>query len=326
MRKRNAVFGIAMRNFTRFPEMPNAKDLINYGIRAEQLGYESLWAWDHILLGVDPSFPIHEALIILTAVAARTSRIKLGTGVLVLPMRNPVVLAKELATIDHISDGRLILGAAVGWYKREFDSLGIDFSKRGKIMEAGLEIIQRLWSENRVDGHYLGHNLRGAVLYPKPLQKPRPPILIGGYVEAVLKRAATTGDGWLTYFYTPDSFTKSWARIREFAAAAGRDPDVLISTNQLPICVGRRDHIAAPMKEWLSSEWDYASWSESTMESAIMGSVDECMEQLERHLATGIDRIIFVPYRYEAEQVEVIAREILPGLRAMRSAKAPGSD
>src|SRR5215469_5139566 len=108
-KKKNAtVFGIAMRNFTKYPEMPDARALIDYGVRAEELGYESLWAWDHILLGVDPSFPIHEALTILTAVAARTSRIKLGTGVLVLPVRNPVILAKQLATIDHVSDGRLI--------------------------------------------------------------------------------------------------------------------------------------------------------------------------------------------------------------------------
>jgi alkanesulfonate monooxygenase len=315
VRKRPAAFGIAMRNFTRYPEMPSAKALIEYGVRAEELGYESLWAWDHILLGVDPSFPIHEALIILTAVAARTSRIKLGTGVLVLPARNPVILAKELATIDHVSDGRLIFGAAVGWYRREFDSLGVDFSKRGKIMEAGLEIIERLWSEARVDGHYPPYNLRGAVLYPKPVQQPRPPILMGGYVDAVLKRAATKADGWLTYFYTPESFVKSWTKVRGFAVDAGRDPDALISTNQLPICVGRREVVEAPMKEWLTREWDYAAWSESTMDCAIIGSVEDCVAQLEPHLATGIDRIIFVPYRYEAEQVEVIAKEVVPRLR-----------
>ena len=113
-----------MRNFTKYPEMPSAQALIDYGVRMEELGYESLWAWDHILLGVEPNFPIHEALTILTAVAARTTKIKVGTGILVLPMRNPVILAKELATIDHISNGRLIVGAAVGWYKREFDSHG----------------------------------------------------------------------------------------------------------------------------------------------------------------------------------------------------------
>ena len=163
-KKKQTEFGIAMRNFTKYPEMPSAQALIDYGVRMEELGYESLWAWDHILLGVEPNFPIHEALTILTAVAARTSKIKIGTGILVLPMRNPVLLAKELATIDHISNGRLIVGAAVGWYKREFDSMGVDFHQRGKIMEQSLEIINRLWTEEKVVGEYPPYNLRGAVL------------------------------------------------------------------------------------------------------------------------------------------------------------------
>ena len=198
-----------------------------------------------------PSFPIHEALTILTAVAARTSRIKVGTGILVMPVRNPVILAKELATIDHISNGRLILGTAVGWYKREFNSLGAEFTQRGKMMEQGLEILKRLWTEEIVDGDYPPYKLRGAVLQPKPVQKPHPPILIGGYVDAVLKRVATKGDGWLTYYYTVDSFKRSWAKIRAFAEEAGRNPDELSATNQLPICVGPRAQVEAPMKEWL---------------------------------------------------------------------------
>ena len=315
MTGKQTAFGIAMRNFTRYPEMPDARALVDYGVRMEELGYESLWAWDHVLLGVDPSFPIHEPLLILTAVAARTSRIKLGTGILVMPTRNPVILAKELATIDHISNGRLIVGAAVGWYKREFDSLGVDFTKRGKVMEQSLEIINRLWTEPKVDGEYPPYNLRGAVMYPKPVQKPRPLLLIGGYVDAVLKRAATKGDGWLTYYYTAESFARTWEKVRGFAIEAGRNPDELTSTNQLPICVGPRAKIEGPMKHWLQTEWDYASWSESTIESAIMGTPEECVEQLEKHIATGIDRIIFVPYKYEKEQVEAIATDIIPKLK-----------
>jgi probable F420-dependent oxidoreductase len=314
-KKKQTEFGIAMRNFTKYPEVPSAAGLIDYGVRMEQLGFESIWAWDHILLGVEPSFPIHEALIILTAVAARTTRIKVGTGILVMPVRNPVILAKQLATIDHVSNGRLIVGAAVGWYKREFDSLGAEFNRRGKIMEQSLEIITRLWSEDKVSGDYPPYVLRGAVLQPKPVQRPRPPILIGGYVDAVLKRAATKGDGWLTYYYTADSFAKTWARVRGFAEEAGRNPDELISTNQLPICIGDRSKVEAPMKEWLQTEWDYASWSESTMDSAIMGTPEQCVEHLEAHLATGIDRIIFVPYRYEDEQVAALANDIIPRLR-----------
>ena len=204
--------------------MPSAQELIDYGVRVEKLGYESIWAWDHILLGVEPSFPIIEALSILTAIAARTQTLKLGTGVLVMPMRNPVILAKELASLDLISNGRLIVGTAVGWYKREFKAMGVDFHERGKIMERSLDIIKRLWTENRVTEDFPPYLIKDAVMYPKPVQKPHPPILIGGYVDAVLRRAATKGDGWLTYYYTADSFASNWARVRALRRGGGPQP------------------------------------------------------------------------------------------------------
>ena len=166
-----------------------------------------------------------------------------------------------------------------------------------------------------VTAEYPPHNLRQSVMYPKPVQQPRPPLLIGGYVDRVLKRAAVGGDGWLTYFYKPDSFAKSWNKVRAFAADAGKDPDSLISCNQLPIVVGDRADVEAPMNAWLEAEWDFASWSDSTAESAIIGTVDECVEQLQAHIDAGVHRIIFVPYKYQDEQTEIIAKEIIPRLR-----------
>ena len=174
---------------------------------------------------------------LLAAIAARTTKIKLGTGVLVLPLRNPVVLAKELSSLDLIAGGRLLLGMASGWYKREFDAVGIPFNERGRIMDRNLEILRRLWTEDQVNGEYPPHVLRGSNMSPKP--SPLPPIVIGGYVDRVLKRAALNG-GWLTYFYTPDGFTQSWAKVQGFAQAAGKDPASLLNANQLPIYVGRR--------------------------------------------------------------------------------------
>ena len=151
---------------------------------------------------------------------------------------------------------------------------------------------------------------------PRPVQRPRPQILIGGYVDAVLKRVGTKGDGWLTYFYTPESYRKSWEKIVGFAREAGRDPTTLTGTNQLAIYVGRsRAETEAPMRQWLQTEWDVAAWSESTIEHAIRGSVEECVAQLRAHAATGVDRLILIPYRYQGEQVEIIAKEILPRLR-----------
>ena len=142
------TFGLAMRNFTTWPELPDPQALIDYAVTAEALGFDSVWVWDHIFLGVDPPFPVIDLLTLLSAVAARTSRIKLGTGVLVLPLRNPVVLAKELSSLDLIAGGRLLLGMASGWYKREFDAVGVPFHERGRIMDRNLEILRRLWTED----------------------------------------------------------------------------------------------------------------------------------------------------------------------------------
>ena len=307
------TFGLAMRNFTTWPELPDPQALIDYAVRAEALGLDSVWVWDHVLLGVDPPFPIIEPLTLLAAVAGRTSRIKLGTGVLVLPLRNPVVLAKELSSLDRIASGRLLLGLASGWYKREFDAVGVPFHERGRIMERNLEILRLLWTADQVTGEYPPHVLRQSNMAPKPPTPP--PILIGGYVDRVLKRAALNG-GWLTYFYTPAAFAQSWAKVRGFAAAAGIDPSTLLNANQLAICVGRsRAAVEPELMEWLGQEWDYASWSQSTKDSAIIGTVDECVGQLRAQLAAGVQKIIFIPYRYRPDQVEIIARDIIPRLR-----------
>jgi alkanesulfonate monooxygenase len=310
------TYGLAIKNFVGPTETPDIDDLYRYAARAEELGFESLWAWDHVILGVEPAFPILDAIGTLAAIAARTSRIRLGTGVLVLPLRNPTIAAKAIGTLDVISKGRLVLGVAAGWYAREFDAVGVPFKQRGRLFERNFEILTRLLSEDRVTLQADEFNLREAVMRPKPAQRPRPPILIGGYVDAVLKRVARRGDGWLTYFYTPESYTRSWEKILGFAREAGRDPKTLTGTNQLAILVGKsRAETEEPMRKWLQTEWDVAAWSESTIEHAIRGSVDECVAQLRAHVATGVDRIILIPYRYEPAQVELIAKDILPRLR-----------
>jgi alkanesulfonate monooxygenase len=308
-------WGLALQNFVGPAETPDVDALLAYAEQAEALGFESLWAWDHVILGVEPAFPILDAVGTLTAIAARTARIKLGTGILVLPLRNPTVAAKALGTLDVLSRGRLILGVAAGWYAREFDAVGVPFKQRGRLFERNLEILTRLWTEERVTLKVDELNLREAVMRPRPVQRPRPPVLIGGYVDAVLRRVATLGDGWLTYFYTPESYRRAWDKIVAFARAAGRDPQTLSGTNQLAIYVGRsRAETEAPLRQWLQTEWDVAAWSESTIEHAIRGSVPECVDQLRAHVASGVDRLILIPYRYQAEQVERIASDIIPRL------------
>jgi len=307
--------GVALKNFTQAPEEPRIDEILAYASRAEALGYASAWAWDHILLGARRPFPFLEALSTLTAVAVRTERLRLGTGVLVLPLRNPVVLAKVLASLDQISKGRLVLGVAGGWYEREFEACAVPFKERGRRVTRDLEIITRLWTEDDLSGRWDGHVLTHAVMLPKPAQRPRPPILLGGYVEAVLRRLVRHADGWLTYFYTPESFGRTWARIRALAAEAGRDAATLRNVSQLPICVAASyEEADRRVREFLGRYFDMAPWSESTMDSAIRGTPAECAEQLAAHIEAGVQHVVLVPHEYRTDQLEAVAQDVLPRL------------
>ena len=316
MTGREVRFGVALRNFTAYPDEPNIEDIVAFAMRAEALGFESAWVWDHILLGSKRPFPYLESLATLAALAMRTERLQLGTGVLVLPLRNPVVLAKVLTSLDHISGGRLILGVAAGWYEREFQACGVPFKQRGKIFLRNLEILKRFWTEDEVDGESDGYVFRRSVMLPKPLQRPRPPLLFGGYVDAVLRRIARHGDGWLTYFYTPESFRRSWAKIRSFTADAGRDPAELRNVSQLPICVARTfeeaDH---GVRDFIARYFDVPAWSEATTDSAVRGTPDQCAEQLAAHIAAGVEQLVLVPCDYRLDQLDAIGEEIVPRLR-----------
>ena len=315
MTGRPARFGVALKNFTAYPDEPNIDEIVTFATRAEALGFASAWVWDHILLGAKQPFPFFDSLATLAALAMKTQRLQLGTGVFVLPLRNPVVLAKGLATLDHLSRGRLIFGVAAGWYEREFEACGIPFKERGKIFVRNLEILKRFWTEDQVNGEADGYVFRRSVMLPKPVQRPRPPILFGGYVDAVLRRLARHGDGWLTYFYTPESFRKTWAKIRAFTAEAGRDAAGLRNVNQLPICVAPSfEEADRRVREFISRYFDVAPWSESTPDSAIRGTPDQCAEQLAAHIAAGVEHLVLVPCDYHLDQLDVIGREILPRL------------
>jgi alkanesulfonate monooxygenase len=319
-------FGVALENFTPASAEPSIDAIIAYCVKAEALGFASAWAWDHILLGTKRPFPFLESLSTLTAVATRTQRLGLGIGVLVLPIRNPVVLAKVLASLDQISKGRLLLGVAAGWYEREFQACGIPFKERGKIFVRNLEILRRLWTEDQVDGEVDGYVFHRAAMAPKPVQRPRPPVLIGGYVDVVLRRVARYGDGWLTYFYTPDSFRIAWAKIRSFAGEAGRDPGALRNVSQLPICVAPSfEEADRRIRDFIGRYFDVAPWSQSTPDSAIRGTPAQCAEQLAAHLDAGVQHIVLVPDGYRQDQLEVIAHEVLPRLRSSGEDASPGA-
>ncbi|ASR36049.1 LLM class F420-dependent oxidoreductase [Prauserella marina] len=305
------TYGLAIENFTSAEGNPNFTGLIDYARTAERLGFRSLWAWDHLFLGSKQPFPCFEALSTLTTLAAHTSDIELGTGVLVLPIRDPALLAKTAATLQATSGGRLTLGVAAGWYEREFAATGSPFRSRGKRFERNLDLCYRLWTDDEVTGEWDELSFRRVRMLPRPSARPK--VLIGGYVDRVLRRVATMGDGWLTYFYRADAFARSWKRITEHAEDAGRDPAELTNVAQLPICVDSSfEEADRKVGPFLAEYFDNPEWSDATPESAIRGTPEQCAEQLTEHIEAGVAHIALVPHRYLPDQVERIAAEVLP--------------
>src|SRR5262245_2805046 len=204
----------------------------------EDIGYDELDMFDHVIMGFPiegrapgpypAAMPILEAFMTLAYVAAVTRRVRLGTEVLVLPQRQPVLVAKQVSTLDTLSGGRVRLGVGVGWQASEYEALGEAFGTRGRRMDEALELLRACWSQPSIDFAGQHYQLRAMGMEPKPPQGAALPVWIGGGSEAALRRVGTYGDGWLASGVT-DAATAKLAieTIRRHAAAAGRNPDAI---------------------------------------------------------------------------------------------------
>ena len=192
------------------------------------------------------------------------------------------------------------------------------FRQRGQIFERNLDMMLRLWAEDDITGQWDGRVLTHVRMLPRP--RPRPQVLIGGYVDRVLRRAATRADGWITYFYTADSITRAWSRIRGYAEQAGRDPAQLTVAAQVPLCIGASYEQATRLAgEYVGEYFDVPAWSEATPSSAVRGTPEQCAEQIAAFADAGVRHLVFCPYNYEADQVRRLATEVLPLLGAVRA-------
>ena len=206
----------------------DAKALVDLACRAEELGVDSVWVHDHVF-NVGHVFdriggkPYYEPLTLLSFVAARTRRVRLGTSVLVLPYHNPVRLAKAAATLDVLSGGRLIMGVGVGLIEKEIRAMGSPYAERGAFADEAIAVMRALWTQDepRFDGKF--SRFDGMKFSPKPLQKPSIPVVIGGISRAAIRRAARLGDGWQPLGMSPEALGQGIAMLREEARAAGRD-------------------------------------------------------------------------------------------------------
>lgn len=194
--------------------------IADFAHEAEELGYTSLWVTDHIIV---PSYRterghiFYEALTTLAYVSSITTRCLLGTAVLALPPRNSVLVAKQLATLDALSQGRVILGVGTGWIEEELRYFGAAWQQRGRMLDEAIRVLRNLWSDeiaNTFQGRYTA--FEDIACFPKPVQPGGPKVLIGGMTEPSLRRAATTGDGWIPWAVTPQELRDGVARIRAY--------------------------------------------------------------------------------------------------------------
>ncbi|PKB79467.1 MAG: hypothetical protein BZY88_13170 [SAR202 cluster bacterium Io17-Chloro-G9] len=225
------------------PRLPDGPGLKQFVQRAEELGFESVLAGDHVVLPTggtsqypytaDGSFarpaeePFLETMTLLGYLAACTEEIKLGSTVIILPYRNPVVQAKMFASLDVLTNGRMICGVGVGWLEAEFDVLGVPYDQRGPMTDEFLEIFKVLWTEPDPEFHGKFYNIEGIKFYPKPVQQPHIPIWVGGHTGRALRRTAKYGDCWHTTRQTPEFVADHLPRLRRYTEQAGRDPDTI---------------------------------------------------------------------------------------------------
>ncbi len=208
------------------------------GLGAEERGFHSLWLGEHVVLfdeyvsrypyAEDARIPLGgdsgllEPFITLGFLAAATKRIRLGTAICLVPQRNPVYTAKEVATLDYLSGGRVDFGVGVGWLKEEFDALQVPFAGRGARTREYLEVMRRLWCDPVAAYSGEFYNLPPCRQNPKPVQAPHPPIHFGGESEAALRRVADLGQGWHGFNRTPEEAATGVARLRELLEERGR--------------------------------------------------------------------------------------------------------
>jgi probable F420-dependent oxidoreductase len=218
--------------------------------KAEDLGFESIWYAEHAAVPVhsDSPFPatggeipwtyshFTDPYIALARASAVTTKILLGTGITLVPERNPILLAKEIATLDRYSGGRFLFGIGTGWLKEETELMGGDFEHRWTQTRESIEVMKELWTKEEAEYHGQYFDFPLVKSYPKPFQKPHPPVILGGMAKNVLRRVVAHADGWLPNRVTPAEVEESRKKLDAMAAEAGRDPkSITISVyGQLP--------------------------------------------------------------------------------------------
>jgi probable F420-dependent oxidoreductase len=301
-------FGLGLPNA--FPSGEPNLDFLRFAERAEELGYDALWAGDHIVFHI----PRYEIFTTLAAVAARTRRVAIGPGVLLLCLRNPVHVAQAIATLDHLSGGRFLFGVGVGGeHAKEFAASGVLKSERGARTDEALDVVRRLLTEPEITHAGRFWNLQGISMTLKPR---RPiPVWVGGRVEATFRRVVRRGDAWFPGFVTPDTFRAGSARIDELCREAGRDPQTIDRALYLFVNVDSdADRARRSVEQFLSR--NYAMPAKPFAPYFVAGTPSQAITAVGSYLAAGARHLTV---RFASGdplgQLELWSRDVLPALR-----------
>lgn len=276
--------------------------------RADEAALDSIWVTDHVIVpqDVDVIYREHmlDPLAVLPWLAGVTERIQLGTSVVILPYRSPIPVAKLLASVDVLSGGRLIVGAAIGWMEGEFEALGVPFRERVSRSEEALELFRALWTTERPDLQTARHRLSGVQVSPMPLQRPRPPLWIGGGSDGAYRRVARFGDGWHATSLTPDAFRQGKQAVLRHWREAGREGEPAWSM-RIPLFV-EGVHTWAADQKFLRGR------------HTIRGTVKQVLGQLAEYQRLGVAHmaleVSYTVYPAILETIDLLASEVKPAL------------
>lgn len=327
-------YGLRMPSFALGPDKTASLDEMGkYLRRAEDLGFECALSIDHLLV-TPPAYACTwlEPLALINALAGVTRTIKLGTLVMVLPLRNPVQLAKLWATFDFLSGGRSILGIGVGWHEEEFALAQVPYKERGGRMNEGIEILKKLWTENNVTYKGKYFSFENLTIDPKPTQRPTPPIWLGGgtqpserfygqtvkNIDPVLNRIAKYADVWCPHASgTPEMVSGDWEKIHDFAKQHGRDPSKIgcVYVNYTYVLKpGEKPEAATPhFSVYSGMDLDY--WKTYY----LLGEAEHIADKVHKRLDAlngRVSDVIFNPMNWSIEQLELIANEVIPRIEA----------
>ncbi|HVO25251.1 MAG TPA: TIGR03560 family F420-dependent LLM class oxidoreductase [Candidatus Margulisiibacteriota bacterium] len=277
----------------------------------EALGYDSVWLNDHLYGIPGPQIPILEAWTTLSAVGAITSRVQLGTLVSPIGFRNPALLAKMAATLDNITDGRLIVGLGGGWFEMEFSGYGFDFpplAVRLRQLDEAATLMMRMWTEEQPS--FTGQQFHTASVYcePKPVRKPHPPILIGGGGEKILLRiAAKHADIWNNLAVHQGQLAHKVALLRHHCEAVGRDPQAIQISQQTMVVIGKDAADAQAKVEKAQAIYG------GHLGQGIAGTPSQCIDKIQQHIAAGCTMFVIEFFgRDTREPARLFAETVLP--------------